>query len=275
LTLFACKYVKTKLTFSLDFDRYTSGSPPTNATRKGSAQTQSKIEITTPLYTPGGGQKRFNPFLKDQPPPMVSAEKQPTSPKKPLTPTKEHPLKDLEEEKQRTSDESDFSDTDTKTSIIQVVTADDNEDSVKSDENKNLLNLQQQQQSESTNHETTTTIVDNHNDSDVDLSSGYNNDIDDTTGGQLADNEYYPSEGEGVVQQQLLPGQVVRRKKTTAAKTPSNNNKMRASFPLTKSVNDIKVISQKLEAQMCHLGSETDSSERLEGIHLKILKINA
>ncbi|XP_059615562.1 kinesin-like protein KIF13A isoform X9 [Phlebotomus argentipes] len=74
-----------------DLDRSSSASPPT----RGSAKT----DVTTP-YTPSGGQKRVNPFLKD----MVVVE--PTE-RKPLTPTREHPLQDLAEEGKNSDEEDD------------------------------------------------------------------------------------------------------------------------------------------------------------------------
>ena len=74
-----------------------SGSPPNKTTLKDPAT----------LYTPSSAQKRFNPFMKDMgktnddSSSTTLEHKLQTSPihKKPLTPTNEHPLKDLERNK--------------------------------------------------------------------------------------------------------------------------------------------------------------------------------
>ncbi|XP_055686060.1 kinesin-like protein KIF13A isoform X2 [Lutzomyia longipalpis] len=75
-----------------DLDRSSSASPPTRNAR-------TVPEATTP-YTPN--QKRVNPFLKD----MVTVDAA-TEVRKPLTPTKEHPLQDLAEEVRNSDDEDD------------------------------------------------------------------------------------------------------------------------------------------------------------------------
>lgn len=74
-----------------------SGSPPNKTTPKDPAT----------VYTPSSAQKRFNPFMKDMGKTnddnssTTLEHKLQTSPihKKPLTPTNEHPLKDLERNK--------------------------------------------------------------------------------------------------------------------------------------------------------------------------------
>uniref|UniRef100_A0A6B2EAN5 Putative kinesin-like protein n=1 Tax=Phlebotomus kandelakii TaxID=1109342 RepID=A0A6B2EAN5_9DIPT len=75
-----------------DLDRSSSASPPTR-----------KQEVTTP-YTPSGGQKRVNPFLKD----IVPVDGGTEGVRKPLTPTKEHPLQDLAEEERNSDEEEEY-----------------------------------------------------------------------------------------------------------------------------------------------------------------------
>lgn len=74
-----------------DFDRSTSTSPPNKR--------------TDTIYTPGSGQKRFNPFDKKEKENTI----QNSPAKKILTPTKEHPLQDLpKKSKSEFSDDEDY-----------------------------------------------------------------------------------------------------------------------------------------------------------------------
>lgn len=215
----------------------------------------SEATSTTP-YTPSGGQKRFNPFLKD----IINVEdKTIVSPlaavttKKPLTPTKKHPLQDLTEEyKTDSSDDGNkhLNDRDNDND-------DDIEIEVDVNENKrnNIIQLNERQQHE----------FDDNQNTQSDDSTTLNNK-------KYSDYEHDSSnEGSGIVKTNLPPGKVVRRKKTSSTTTTTgsaNANKLssaqqqqRSSYPQIK---DPKLI-QKLEAQMGNMaGNETDSSERLE-----------
>lgn len=204
-----------------DFDRSSSGSPPNR-----------KIEptpVNTTPYTPGTQQKRFNPFLKDIPNMENSVEERlpiPShGPKKPLTPTKEHPLQDLAEEEKATASDDDDGFCDTKPKV-------------QNDENKNVII--QAAAKEDDNRNTT-------------LSSD-----------ELKSNEDDDAErqdGEDIVKSQQPAGKVVRRKKTSST-TNAKNTSQRASFPMGKTHMDKSI--ERLEAQMANLGGDTDSSERLE-----------
>lgn len=168
--------------------------------------------------------------------------------KKPLTPTKEHPLQDLSDKHRHSkSDDSDVlsdtadDDNDDDKEIHNIDnkmdTTDDPMPEAQNDENKNII-LCSKEEDESNNIQSTS------------LSSSDS-----------------LNEGVGIVKTSLPPGKVVRRKKTANS---GNDGKVtgnkpinyRASFPLAKSVLSKSV--EKLEAQMRNLGSETDSSERLE-----------
>lgn len=217
--------------FLSDFDRSTSGSPPNKISNKEQSE-RHKIEPTpasTTPYTPGSQQKRFNPFLKDIPNVEKSVEER--SPislqavKKPLTPTKEHPLQDLAEEEKTTTSEDEDGFCDTKPSM-----------KVQNDENKNVI----MQMKEDDNRNTT-------------LSSDEFKSNEDDDERQI--------DGENIVKTQLPPGKVVRRKKTSSS-TNAKNASQRASFPMGKS--NLNKSIERLEAQMANLGGETDSSERLE-----------
>lgn len=173
-----------------DFDRSSSSSPPNKISNKEHSE-RVKIESTTvntTPYTPGSQQKRFNPFLKDIPKLDKSAEERlPISlhgTKKPLTPTKEHPLQDLAEEEKTTSsdDEDGFCDTKPK---------------VQNDENKNVII----QMKEDDNRNTTL--------SSDELKSNDDDDVD----RQL----------DGVKTQQPM-GKVVRRKKTSSSTNTKNSS---------------------------------------------------
>lgn len=225
-----------------DFDRSASGSPP----NKHGHLLQSRTEPapnTTP-YTPGS-QKRFNPFLKDQ----IPVDATIAATKKPLTPTKEHPLQDLSEDMTEldvqdmkngeiapammtSTDEDDGYCENNHNIEPKVMTAAPTED-IQNDENKNLI----------------------IKDDDLKVLNT-----------ALSSNDSL-NEGVGVVRTTLPPGKVVRRKKTSgSAKPPASGGSAvshhRSSFPLAKSVLHKSI--EKLEAQMHNLGSETDSSERLE-----------
>lgn len=153
---------------------------------------------TTP-YTPGSQQKRFNPFLKDIPNMENSTEErrpvslQPT--KKPLTPTKDHPLQDLADEDKTTTSEDDDSDVKPK---------------VQNDENKNVI----MEMKEDDNRNTTVRSDDCKSNDDDDVEQNV--------------------DGENIVKSQLPPGKVVRRKKNSAT-TNAKSTAQRASFPLGKS----------------------------------------
>lgn len=167
-----------------------------------------KIEQTTvnaTLYTPGSQQKRFNPFLKDIPNMEHSSEQRLPivlhGTKKPLTPTKEHPLQDLDEEEKTTA-----SDDEDAFCVSQA------NHKVQNDENKNVII----QMKEDDNRNTTLSSDEFKSNEDDDVEQALN-------------------DGENIVQSQPTSGKIVRRKKTSS----SANNKsasQRASFPMGKSM---------------------------------------
>lgn len=146
--------------------------------------------------------------------------------KKPLTPTKEHPLQDLAEEEKTTTSEDEDGFCDTKSNV-----------KLQNDENKNVII----QVKEDDNRNTT-------------LSSDEfkSNDDDDADAERQLD--------ENTVKTQLPLGKVVRRKKTSS--TNAKNASQRASFPMGRS--NLNKSIERLEAQMANLSGDTDSSERLE-----------
>lgn len=146
--------------------------------------------------------------------------------KKPLTPTKEHPLQDLTEEEKTTTSEEEDGFCDIKSNV-----------KLQNDENKNVI----MQVKEDDNRNTT-------------LSS-------DEFKSNEEDDAERQHDDENIVKTQLPLGKVVRRKKTSSS-TNAKNASQRASFPMGKS-NMNKSIEQ-LETQMANLGGDTDSSERLE-----------
>lgn len=166
--------------------------------------------------------------------------------KKPLTPTKEHPLQDLSEKITSEYHDADLNEKETifvddgycdngndivghhltKTVVQQEIGIMD----AQNDENKNCILYSKEEDA----HENTT----------------------------ISSNDSL-NEGVGIIKTSLPPGKVVRRKKTaTTATAPTKTASHRASFPLAKTMLHKSV--EKLEAQMHNLGSETDSSERLE-----------
>lgn len=173
-----------------DFDRSTSISPPNNKQLNNNLTSQ----VTTP-YTPSGGQKRFNPFMKDIVTPSDELNKNDYSlVQKPLTPTKQHPLQDLTETKHSSSDD-DFEE-----KIKQTNSTDINEN----------------------NH--SKIIEENHN---LNVSS------DENLFKKRTDYDS-PYESTGIVKTPLPPGKVVRRKKTSTTTTKNVQQVHRASFPLIK-----------------------------------------
>lgn len=148
--------------------------------------------------------------------------------KKPLTPTKEHPLQDLSEEndKASTSDEDGFSE------IKQNAVA-------QNDENKNVIIHVMED-----DNRNTTLSSDEFKINDDDY-----------------DDDYRQHEGENVLRTQPPSGKVVRRKKTSSS-TSTKNTSQRASFPMGKSILNKSI--ERLEAQISNSGSETESTERLE-----------
>ncbi|KAJ6640612.1 Kinesin-like protein KIF13A [Pseudolycoriella hygida] len=179
-----------------DFDRSSSSSPPNKISNNKEQSERGKTEPSP--FTPGSQQKRFNPFLKDAITIDKGAEERlPISlhgNKKPLTPTKEHPLQDLaEEEKSTTSEDEDgFFDTKAK---------------VRNDENKNVII----QTNEDDNRNTTL--------SSDELKSNEEDDADQQINGEI------------IVKTQQPIDKVVRRKKNPSS---VKNATQRASFPLGK-----------------------------------------
>ncbi|XP_037034787.1 kinesin-like protein KIF13B isoform X4 [Bradysia coprophila] len=214
-----------------DFDRSSSGSPPNKISAKDQSE-KVKVELTnTTPYTPGSQQKRFNPFLKDIPNMENSVdERLPVSlhsTKKPLTPTKEHPLQDLGDEDKTTTSEDDDAFCDVKPKL-----------KVQNDENKNVI-IQVKEDDDNRN---TTLGSDEFNSNE---SNDAEQQLDDETN----------------VRSQQPSSKVVRRKKTSSTANAKNANQ-RASFPMGKSNLDKSI--ERLEVQMGNLGGDTDSSERLE-----------
>lgn len=277
-----------------DFDKSATSSSPPN---KMLATTTT---VTSTAFTPNG-QKRFNPFMKDMnmdlkqtahfSPPALS----PTM-KKPLTPTKEHPLQDLAERNDEHVDDDD-DDLD-----------DDEENYNNSDENKNVINKNKSNTAK-TNNALNNSNVNNNNNVDEEIcdENNYNhstNIIDDNLENNMDDNQNSnmkteilklqnernnkvvdydsPNEGSGIVKTSLPPGKVVRRKKQTnstltssTATTGSMKNLHRASLPIIKVGSGIMENKGKLENQVGTLGSETDSSEKLEGKYTSLGIINS
>lgn len=198
------------------------------------------VESSTTPYTPSS-QKRFNPFLKDQLP-LMDNSKSPAELKKPLTPTKEHPLQDLSEEI------TECHETDEKeTNFV------DEDDGYCDNGNDHHMQNEKVQSGEITDHDQ------NDENKNVILYTKEDEIIENTA---LSSNDSL-NDGVGIVKSTLPPGKVVRRKKSAnpTASTKSAPSH-RASFPLAKTMLHKSV--EKLEAQMHNLGSETDSSERLE-----------
>lgn len=284
-----------------DFDRSTSVSPPNkyNHQNNGSApskeqQSHLKLDnsITTP-YTPGSQQKRFNPFMKDVPTPVTSGGAVEKSPeerlislghKKPLTPTKEHPLQDRAKAADEPKDDSyGEDDMDDDYGYCDNQTSNDADDDVttdecltivgdaQNDENKNVIVAAIKAKKESTiarqaNQRTAANCLDTEP-KQLDVYAAGKcevstmNDCDDLAAA-IGDMDVAPAtEGMGIVKATgLQPGKVVRRKKTGNTKQHQLQHQ-RASFPLGKSILSRSI--EKLDAQMTTLGSETDSSERL------------
>lgn len=223
-----------------DFDRSASGSPP----NKHGHLLQSRTEPasnTTP-YTPGS-QKRFNPFLKDQ----IPVDAAMVAVKKPLTPTKEHPLQDLSEN----LTESDVPE-ETNGEIAPAMLTSTDEDDGYCENNHNVIAMNVATTEYTQNDENKNVIIQNDDLKVLNTAVSSNDSL---------------NEGVGVVKTTLPPGKVVRRKKTSGtAKPPTSGapavNHHRSSFPLARSVLHKSI--EQLEAQMHNLGSETDSSERLE-----------
>ncbi|XP_055840153.1 kinesin-like protein KIF13B isoform X4 [Episyrphus balteatus] len=257
-----------------DFDRVNSCSPP-NKTYNSAMSISNNIDnIPTPSVN--SRQARFNPFLKDMPQtlnksaiadvataPTATAvaatpvDEQPNL--KCLTPTKDHPLKDIDES-ETLSQDSQFSDDNKNEAQIpeEPATAMDEEEdetlmAVSSDENKNEASELQKAE-------------DNQNANEL-LSNANNNKIEEDEEQQL-DNQKsnIHNEGTGIVKTQLPPGKVVRRKKTATVNQVRSNSGHRASLPMMKSSVDLTSSNDKLNAQFNNMTSSgtTDSSERLE-----------
>lgn len=148
------------------------------------------------------------------------------STKKPLTPTKEHPLQDLGDDDKTTTSEDEDALCDVKSKLT-----------VQNDENKNVII-----QVKEDDNRNTTMGTDEFNPNE-------SNDVEQ----QLDD--------ENTLKSQQPSSKVVRRKKTSSSANAKNANQ-RASFPLAKSNLDKSI--ERLEVQMGNLGADTDSSERLE-----------
>lgn len=178
----------------------------------------------TTPYTPGG-QKRVNPFLKDM---------EVVKDKNPLTPTKDHPLQDLTDHMKQThlnDDKDTLSEDDGFSENKMEISTEIDEHFTQNDENKNNISTSSK-----------------YDDNQMSTMREYNkNDV--------IDNDAMKglSAGNG--------SKVIRRKKT-ATTTNAKQQNHRASFPLAKSVLTKSI--EKLDSQMCALGSETDSSEKLE-----------
>ena len=213
-----------------DFDRAHSGSPPNKANLQVSKDAST-------VYTPNG-QKRFNPFNQGKETVESSTPQTPQPSKhlnsntlsihkKPLTPTKEHPLKDLQSHKTPKSeflDDSDSLDEDVGDDEITLKFSTEPEDSV--EDNLHLNN----------NHDISiaTGIVDNQQA----MVTSTDELADDRNNNNRKESESEEEEGNGIVKQQLTPGKVVRRKKSPTNNNNNNNvknNNHRMSYPMTKS----------------------------------------
>lgn len=272
-----------------DFDRVNSCSPP-NKTFNSTMSNSNNIEnIPTPSV--GGRQARFNPFLKDMPTlstnnksamqtegqtviaAAVSTVQPSNQPTKCLTPTKDHPLKDIDEGETQSQD-SQYSDDNKNeaqmhepatvvadTAAVMDEEEDEDEDDTLiagGDENKNELSeLQKAEDNQNANNKSlnvqTTDECNVDEDEDIHLLDNHQK------------SNFVQSEGTGVVKTQLPPGKVVRRKKTVVNQVRSNSGH-RASLPMMKSNDILTSSNDKLNAQFHNMSSSgtTDSSERLE-----------
>lgn len=276
--------------YTPDFDRSTSGSPPNRQNTLRSEQPTSNSS-TTP-YTPGSQQKRFNPFLKDS---IVAVEVAKDEPiKKPLTPTKEHPLADLSEAMDELDEEAEAEEEEEVVVVEEEVPVELSthcpppavtNHSLGVDNNVNDYNEEKDDGYCESNHNNRTVLQ--HQDQTTPPKMAIENDENKnciltdvqpttplssvTTKNVMISSSDSLSEGGnggvGVVRTALPPGKVVRRKKTsTTAARPASAaviSQHRQSLPpLSKSVLTKSI--ERLETQMHNLGSETDSSERLE-----------
>lgn len=200
--------------------------------------------------------------------------------KKPLTPTKEHPLQDLQKStvlkddgygEDDIDDDYGYCDGRTNNEVDDDVATEECltivDDAAQNDENKNVIiaTINAKKESSSIVQANQRTAVNCHGTAaeQLDVCTGTfeattMNDSDDLA--EAADMAP-AADGMGIVKSTgLQPGKVVRRKKTGNTKQQQLQHQ-RASFPLGKSILSKSI--EKLDAQMTTLGSETDSSERL------------
>ncbi|XP_070494506.1 kinesin-like protein KIF13A isoform X4 [Chironomus tepperi] len=217
-----------------------------------------KKDATT-IYTPSSGQKRFNPFMKEntmgkqdddecinEPTKIQHNSKTNTSPthKKPLTPTKDHPLKDLVKMKPSKGEFMDDSDD----------YVDEQDDAVVVVENNNIYSIN--------NSCENLKLHDNVGSIDVLISTSPNNEInnhispenENTNQHVITQQSPNPTSNvddeknnntrlemnvdsdEEIDKQRLVPDRVVRRKKSPSRNTNNNNvnikNNNRMSYPI-------------------------------------------
>lgn len=170
-------------------------------------QSSSPPRKDTTIYTPSSAQKRFNPFMKDTMGKNVDDSYEPTlhksntSPthKKPLTPTKDHPLMDLERKKPPKGEFMDDSD-EAEDDVIVMQSVDRKADDVGSDDS--IINDINQIPPELDTHQVTTVVTSNSDD-----------DTNNNTDHQAI---------EGV--DELFPEKVAKRQTSPSRNSSSNNN---------------------------------------------------
>lgn len=199
-----------------DFERSSSTSPPHKATAPLSAT----ASACSP-YTPGQSQKRFNPFLKDQPTTQLAAAaaKSIDAPVKvvvtPLTPTKEHPL--CARNDNSDDDSEDEYNHRPRQSSAQPKPRPPSQRPVC--ENANIENIV----------DSTSASVNDVNKNNIITAAGGDDDgpahqtATDCSHSSNDDDSTHSGSGIGIVRTQLPPGKVVRRKKSTTSPATTAN----------------------------------------------------
>lgn len=225
----------------------------------------------TAIYTPSSGQKRFNPFMKDNGSSNSMGKNQDddsrtnTSPthKQPLTPTKDHPLMDLVNAR---APRGEFMDSDSDENVNMVVVEKDDavvdfvDKKIKHEEvdvelyveNNNIENSQI-----STPPPPSSQPVGTESDQILTTSTLKNFDDEKNNNTRVDMNE---SDDEAEKQQKLAVDKVVRRKKSPSRVNNNNiKNNNRMSYPMGRSEVVMTKSSDKIDGRSCESSTRKTS----------------